>query len=336
MQLESVYELKHELLRRNRVPATVGASLPAGRPESLAVVGPSIALGVAPGERHGDYRLAVRVQRPELMNSERLSNILERACGEADVEYVGRGFKQDAPQSLRGRCRPIVIGSSVAHHGITAGTVGCFVEARGGLRLLSNNHVLADEDRAHPGDAIVQPGPRDGGRVPQDVIGNFDVAIPLDHKSSNRFDAALAAVSDDAAIDAATVSQVGRLAGVADPFKELLVAKVGRTTGTTYGRVIGLDLDDVWMGYETGWLRFDGVVQIRGERGRFTSAGDSGSLVVTRDTECSAVALHFGGYENETSVHRKSANAGVSCFYRPMEYDGSQVAVGVLSGVSHC
>jgi hypothetical protein len=302
MQLESVYELKDELLRRNRVPATVGASLPAGRPESLAVVGPSIALGLAPSERPDDYRLAVRVQRRELMNSERLSNIVARARGEADVEYVGRGFKQNAPAPLRGRCRPVLIGSSVAHHGITAGTVGCFVEARGGVRLLSNNHVLADEDRAQPGDAIVQPGPRDGGRVPQDVLGSLDFAIPLDHARGNRFDAALATVSDDAAVDAATVSEIGRLAGVADPFEEMLVAKVGRTTATTYGHVIGLDLDDVWMEYETGWLRFDGVVQIRGDGGRFTSAGDSGSLVVTRERECSAVALHFGGYENETSV----------------------------------
>jgi hypothetical protein len=228
---------------------------------------------------------------------------VERARGEADVEYVGRGFKQQAPAvPQQGRCRPVTIGSSVGHHAITAGSVGCFVDTADGVRMLSNNHVLADEDRASPGDPIVQPGPYDGGRTPGDVIGTLDRALPLDRHQPNRFDAALATLSSDAPYDPTTILGVGTLSGVTDPSKGLLVAKVGRTTAATFGRVIGIDLIDAWFDYETGPLRFDGVIQIAGEGGRFTAGGDSGSLVVTREAHAHAVGLHFGGYENGTSV----------------------------------
>jgi hypothetical protein len=56
--------------------------------------------------------------------------------------------------------RPLRIGGSVGHFKITAGTLGCFVRARIGdaLHILTNNHVLADENRAKVGDAILQPG----------------------------------------------------------------------------------------------------------------------------------------------------------------------------------
>jgi len=235
------------------------------------------------------------------MNSERLERIVDRAHGEVDVQYVGRGFKQSS-LPMQNRCRPVMIGSSVGHHAITAGSVGCFVTTAAGLRLMSNNHVLADEDRARRGDPIVQPGPHDGGRVPSDVIGTLDTAVPLSTSQPNRFDAALAALEDDMPIDAAHVAGVGTLSAVADASEVLDVAKVGRTTATTFGRIVAIDLDDAWFDYEIGPLRFDGIIQIAGDDGRFTAAGDSGSLVVSREDAPRAIGLHFAGYENGTSV----------------------------------
>jgi hypothetical protein len=57
--------------------------------------------------------------------------------------------------------------------------------------MLSNNHILANVNIASPGDAILQPGSRDGGIVPADVVGTlhkFHVLQP----SGNLVDAVVA------------------------------------------------------------------------------------------------------------------------------------------------
>lgn len=71
------------------------------------------------------------------------------------------------------RFRPAPGGCSVGVVGITAGTLGCWVNYNGRKVMLSNNHVLADSNDAEIGDAIVQPGPYDGGSYPQDHIANL-------------------------------------------------------------------------------------------------------------------------------------------------------------------
>ncbi|MBF4510600.1 MAG: hypothetical protein ISP10_09020, partial [Aeromicrobium sp.] len=77
------------------------------------------------------------------------------------------------------RMRPAPGGVSVGHHRITAGTLGCVVR-RGDERLiLSNNHVLADSNDAGLGDAILQPGPIDGGSDPADRIATLDRFVPI-------------------------------------------------------------------------------------------------------------------------------------------------------------
>jgi hypothetical protein len=58
------------------------------------------------------------------------------------------------------RTRPLRIGVSVDHFKITAGRVGCFVRGLdprddNAVMILSNNDVLANEDRAKNGDAII-------------------------------------------------------------------------------------------------------------------------------------------------------------------------------------
>jgi hypothetical protein len=50
-------------------------------------------------------------------------------------------------------------GISIGHFRVTAGTLGCLVQDRDGNRfILSNNHVLADENKAEVGDVILQAG----------------------------------------------------------------------------------------------------------------------------------------------------------------------------------
>ena len=55
------------------------------------------------------------------------------------------------------------------------------------------------------------------------------------------------------------------------------VAKLGRTTGLTRGRVTAFELDNVVVGYDLGNLRFDNQIEIKGAgEEAFSAGGDVG------------------------------------------------------------
>jgi hypothetical protein len=69
---------------------------------------------------------------------------------------------------------------------------------------------------------------------------------------------------------------------------------VGRTTGLTRGKVTAFEVDNVYVGFDIGTLRFDDQIEIEGEgTGPFSQGGDSGSLIVGEDLR--AVGLLFAG-----------------------------------------
>ena len=73
------------------------------------------------------------------------------------------------------------------------------------------------------------------------------------------------------------------------------VAKVGRTTGKTTGRVTAFELDRFIVEFDIGLLRFDDQIEIDGADEMFSDGGDSGSLILDADRR--AVALLFAGTE---------------------------------------
>jgi hypothetical protein len=87
--------------------------------------------------------------------------------------------------------RPVLPGTSIGHFAITAGTLGIVVDRAGQQYILSNNHVLANENNADIGDAILQPGPTDGGRE-EDKVAELADFIPINFQGVNLVDAALA------------------------------------------------------------------------------------------------------------------------------------------------
>jgi hypothetical protein len=98
------------------------------------------------------------LRRRGLENSPQLDAIKKKAKDEVDVRYIGRVLKFATPAQQK-RSRPLKIGVSVGHFKITAGTLGCFVRGLDpkddtAVMILSNNHVLANENRARKGDAI--------------------------------------------------------------------------------------------------------------------------------------------------------------------------------------
>jgi len=83
--------------------------------------------------------------------------------------------------SRTAKWRPCPGGVSVAHYLVTAGTLATRVYdvATGRKLFLSNNHVLAATNRGRSGDPILQPGPYDKGKLPDDQLGVLERFIEL-------------------------------------------------------------------------------------------------------------------------------------------------------------
>jgi hypothetical protein len=290
----------------------------------------SVALGIARKGR--SYRLAVRVQRQGLLDGRLVEHLVREARGEADVRFIGRLEKRAAvvpadsddneraprrgkrstrlvfvgTQSIAGQwycqnARPLLIGTSIGHHRVTAGTLGAFVQRGTKPFILSNNHVLANEDRGKRGDAVVQRATSDGGADPADRVGALRHVVQLRKGSANYVDAALADIQADIEYDPVRLREISdgtdrRLTGMGPDFLDEgeIVYKVGRTTGPTVGRVTAFDMDNVVVSYGVGNLLFNGQVEIEGADSRaFSDGGDSGALIVNSGME--AVALLFAG-----------------------------------------
>lgn len=220
--------------------------------------------------------------------------------------------------------RPARPGYSIGHHNITAGTFGCLVrdirrcccklekdcgcspskqECPGDYLILSNNHVLADTNRAELGDLILQPGPADGGVFPAHGVATLERFEPIVFGSSgyNLVDAAVARPTTSRNVIAAII---GRLMpqGIDQAFIGRQVVKVGRTSQVTTGRVVAVDAT-VNVGYRCGPLcaRSDcgpicpAVAQFRHQiqTTAMAAGGDSGSLLM--DGDLNAVGLLFAG-----------------------------------------
>jgi len=256
----------------------------------------TIALGVTRAST-GEYSLAVRVQHPLLLEGEEIAAIRHVAKGEVDIKYIGQVQKRQAPWYQQ-ECRPVRIGCSIAHFKVTAGSVGGFVKSSAQTpMILSNNHVLANENDAAVGDAILQPGAFDGGQNPGDRIGTLTQFVPLNFSAVNTVDCAVATL-DGTAFDSKNLDLLGSLSGVRTSPIDVgdVAAKIGRTTGVTHGTVTAIELDNVTVGYDNGSATFNSQIEIEGAGSLpFSRGGDSGSLIV--DQNNLAAALLFAGGE---------------------------------------
>lgn len=217
---------------------------------------------------------------------------------ETGVFKIGRKF----PPIYQRRVRPAIPGISVAHKDVSAGTFGALVREGSDIYILSNNHVLANEDRGRVGDNILQPGPYDGGRPDRDTIAQLAAGVPLKKDEANLVDAAIATpvVREDVAPE---ILNIGRAKGEAEPEVDMAVRKTGRTTRYTEGVITATDVT-LRVGYSTGSLIFTDQFLVSGARGKFSDGGDSGSLIVDKDNR--AVGLLFAGSPFTTVANRWS------------------------------
>lgn len=309
MRLKSVRDLKAELLSGPKdlmesVAATATFSTFASPLTTAGRTLGGIALGVTLAKK--EYRLAVRLQQSGPLVSEMAEKIRQRAKGEADVQFIGNLVKFPGvtqPAFYQDRRRPLRIGSSISDINpqfFTAGTLGCFVAQRSGDRfigMLTNNHVIANENSNSIGMSVVQPGTLDDDGGPDPVVGELGKFERLRRRSRNFIDAAVGFVYEDIEFDTSRIGNLGRLAGqgdVEDLPDRATLHKVGRTTGQRKGRLTAFDVDNVQVEYDMGVLRFDNQIEIEGAGNRaFSASGDSGSLVV--DDSLRAIGLLFAG-----------------------------------------
>lgn len=147
------------------------------------VVGVAVGLKEAEGIWTDTMALVVLVQQKLPLTALSAADRVPREIDgiQTDVYEVGvlRALQLPPPT---GRFRPeIPSGVSAGHFAITAGTLGAVVKDRmtGEKLLLSNNHVFANSNDAQIGDAILQPGPADGGQNPGDQVARLERFVPL-------------------------------------------------------------------------------------------------------------------------------------------------------------
>lgn len=216
-----------------------------------------------------------------------------------DVIEVGHITKQ----TFASKVRPIKPGYSVGHADITCGTIGgFFIDKDGDHVILSNNHVLANENKANIGDLIYQPGPSDA-QFTAALLGFNDAPAKLPYfanlkdfvqltSDNNTQDSAIAKVHpsfiEAGMIDLVYPAVNRPLNGFATAQANMSVQKMGRTSGYTTGRIIS-DNASFTVSYDFGDATFDDCIVCSA----MSKGGDSGSIIF--DMDMNAVALLFAG-----------------------------------------
>jgi hypothetical protein len=188
---------------------------------------------------------------------------------------------------------------SIGHPRITAGTLGCLVALRNGkLCILTNNHVGANSNQANIGDACLQPGPLDGGRVPGDRIGLLEDFVRINFPGPNTVDGAVVwtafrLVRPNHVTYTLNPNPVAARLGTT-------VIKNGRTTQATMGAITDLNVR-INIPYPGGVAAFRNQIGIRGIGGVFSRGGDSGSVISTLRTRQPVCLLFAGRRDNSVT-----------------------------------
>jgi hypothetical protein len=271
--------------------------------------------------------VAEKMPREELAPTDLVPQAVEGV--KTDVQETG---VIRALQDHTSRWRPAPGGVSCGHVDITAGTIGCLVSRGDQIYILSNNHVLANSNQAQPGDAILQPGPYDGGTIEDQIATleefvtvHFGTEVPTcsiatgiasfsnwvarlvgsrhrleafqEDTEVNLVDAAIARpVSAD--LVEKRILEIGEPQGVGEGTLGLAIRKSGRTTGLTSGEITQVDVT-TRVSYGTGKIAtFTDQLMA----GAISSGGDSGSAVLDEGNR--VVGLLFAGSNTVTIINR--------------------------------
>jgi hypothetical protein len=225
-----------------------------------------------------------------------------------DVEPIGGVVLHSYAKRYR---RPVPCGVSISHISLPgSGTLGCLVVLEDEkLCLLSNNHVLANENSAQIGDAIVQPGNSEASAARGRRIAVLEKFVPI-RERGNLVDAAVAQTTFASVRPKHVTYRMDPR-----PLTAALgmsVLKNGRTTQSTIGVVtdIGVHISVPYDPFPAGAEMRD-QIGIRGIDGAFSRAGDSGSIIVSVGTK-QPVALLFAGSSDNRITFANPIGAVIS------------------------
>ena len=291
------------------------------------VVGIGIGYKVANGVVTNDLAITISVSKKIASAQLAGSDLIPKWLGSIKTDVVETGIFK-AFQDPKQKMRPARPGVSIGHYNITAGTFGCLVKRGSEALILSNNHVLADINKAQLGDAILQPGKYDGG-TDADKIAELAEYIPIEFdgggggtqpggcsglitsvmslfgqqpaKSSinepgaNHVDCAIAKpLSPD--LVTPEILQIGKPTGVGTVTLGTSVQKFGRTTSYTQDRIIQVDVTAT-VDYGGPTATFQGQLMA----GAMSQGGDSGSAVL--DDQKRVVGLLYAGSDTTTLLN---------------------------------
>jgi hypothetical protein len=207
------------------------------------------------------------------------------------------------------------------------------VKKNGQTFILSNNHVLANSNEGQIGDPILQPGPYDGGKFPDDHIANLSEFISISYTDSSSgcpvaggvagflngiagilgSDTRLKAVSTRALenlVDAAIarplndqdikneILEIGAIQGLTQGELGMAIKKSGRTTALTSGEIQQVDVTvNVQYGEGRIALFTDQLLA-----GAMSQGGDSGSAVFENNNKL--VGLLLAESDTTTIINR--------------------------------
>jgi hypothetical protein len=298
------------------------------------VIGVAIGYKEKGGQKTETPNLVVMVRKKVPLSELKRQDVVPSEIDSIGTDVKAVGEIRALNQNPKDKWRPAPGGVSIGHYAITAGTLGVVVKDTDTNEklILSNNHVLANSNDAEIGDDILQPGPYDGGTLPEGVIAHLLRFVPIryvldlpdcpistsaagvanflarmlgsKHRlvavrqqvEANQVDAALAKpVGADMISD--EILSIGRIIGTKEAELGLAVRKSGRTTGYTTGTIELLDAT-VNVSYGTGRTAiFEGQIVTSA----MCQGGDSGSLLVDAN-ENLAVGLLFAG-SDQTTIH---------------------------------
>jgi Trypsin len=275
------------------------------------VVAVGVGFKIAGGVQTNEPAIVVSVVKklPLIQLSE--SSLVPKTLGGVKTDIVETG-KIFALQDPTEKMRPARPGISIGHYQITAGTFGCLVQRNGQIYMLSNNHVLANSNAAQLGDAILQPGPHDGG-TSADQIGTLEEFIPVgfsggtgcsplalfrpsaqvNEPGNNTVDCAIAKPLSNDLVNP-DILNIGIPTGVGTATLGTPVQKSGRTTGFTTDQITQIEV--------TVSVDYGGKIAVYKNQlmaGAMSQGGDSGSAVLNMDKQ--VVGLLFAG-SNTTTI----------------------------------
>ena len=276
---------------------------------SKNVVAVGVSEKITSGSPTGTLALTVYVNRKQprkklTPNVAVPSVIHEEVAGQeiiTDVVPIGRPRLEvddlDMPLAIR---KPIQPGFSIGHVEVTAGTLGAIVMKDGELLILSNSHVLANSGQGKKGDRVIYPAAGDDGRAPKDLVAKLVEFVPFQLGGAfvNHVDCAIAKPLPKRLPDLRSeIKDLFVPRGTTPAVRDMEVVKVGRTTGETIGTVRDVHFRFVCPYPDIGDVGYVDQVFCT----RYSSGGDSGSLVLERATG-KAVGLHFAGFPDKHGV----------------------------------